>query len=246
MPERIAEPGVQAAGRQFVFDRSIQEEKSGLTRLFSQLPPFALSPWHDLRNDREWWARGVDYILEGGVKVDFKVEKQRVRNCAAELIKADRPSLRPGWLLSSESHWIIHYFEQTGEIVCLPTHGYRELVLKGCQSGELRDAVSAANYGRRDSELLYLTWNALLPVNKALRCISGAFWSKIEGPVTPGILDEARDGLAVPIEWLSLWLQQGAIAPKEHDPQLAGLGSLLEVLKPYDRARRTNQQHYRS
>lgn len=245
MSEQAVVDARPQAGRSFFFDSSLAQEKSGLVTLFAKLPAEAQALWVDIRDDRSWWAKGVDFMLVGGAKVDFKVEKQKVRNCAAELIKADRPSMRPGWLLTSESHWIVHYFEQTGEVVCLPTRGYRDLVLALCRSGDLQDSVSAANFDRDDkTKLLYMSWNALLPMRTALAKIPGAFWCKLPGDYDYSTLSEARDGLAVPLEWFSLWLQASAQDPLPVQEAKAMMPELYGLLRPYDRAKKANAPRY--
>jgi hypothetical protein len=88
------------------------------------------------------------------VRAENKFEKYATGRIALELVSVDRPTLKPGWMFTSKTAWLLSWFP-SGDVVALPMQALRELLLSN-------PARHQATTARNPS---YLSWSALEDIN---------------------------------------------------------------------------------
>lgn len=98
------------------------------------------------------------------IRCENKFETYASGRITLEWISVDRPTIKPGWMATSRTGWLLSWFFKSGDLIALPMDELRALVLR--QPGR-HQATTALNKG-------YLTWSSLEDINYLLMNLDNA------------------------------------------------------------------------
>lgn len=110
---------------------------------------------------------GNDFLLEllnhdgsysEPIRCENKFESYSSGRLTLEWVSVDRPSLTPGWMVTSKTAWLLSWFEKTGDLIALPMDEIRKLVLPRPARNKSTTALNRS----------YLSWNTLEDINYLL------------------------------------------------------------------------------
>jgi len=172
------------------------------------------------------------------VRAENKFEKYATGRIALELVSVDRPTLKPGWMFTSKTAWLLSWFP-SGDVVALPMQALRELLLA---NPARHQATTARNPG-------YLSWSALEDINWLLTQLDDARVLDLRYELgetcekSSMLRGSARDKLCKADELVELMMQR----PQESTPFDVSQAQLVEFMRelaPKNRLR-TDAAHAR-
>ena len=88
------------------------------------------------------------------IRAENKFETFATGRIALELVSVDRPTIKPGWMFTSRTAWLLSWFP-TGDVLALPMQALRELLLENPARNQATTALNRS----------YLSWSALEDIN---------------------------------------------------------------------------------
>ena len=97
------------------------------------------------------------------IRCENKFESYASGRLALEWVSVDRPQLKPGWMVTSKTAWLLSWFP-TGDVIALPMDELRALVLSDPGRHQSTTALNRS----------YLSWSSLEDINYLVQNIPHA------------------------------------------------------------------------